>query len=350
MVWLWSLHWVQLLITFLCAILKINGSKIALVVLDLSSIDGMLMVYLYCFPLSSMQKSLKSIYHQNIPKTFSLEKENDDRLSFLELDIFCENGKFVTVYQKKTFSGVHTNFNSFIPETYKTGLIKSLLFRCFSLCSDFMKFHHEINILKSILQENIYLHDFVDNCIKEFFGSVSTPKIVVTTVTKKGLMIVLPYLGKFSLQIRTRINRVMKNKLPHCNFRIVFQTKCKLINFFTFKDKIPVFLRSGIVYKFKCGGCNATYYGKTKRHFKVRMCEHLGVSALTGKRVKGDNDSAIKEHHLFCNHLSGFDNFSILASNNTDFKVTLMDSLLIYRDHPPLNKNRHSLPLELFDD
>ena len=70
-----------------------------------------------------------------------------------------------------------------------------------------------------------------------------------------------------------------------------------------------VFLRSDIVYKCKCGGCNATYYGKTKRHFKVRMCERLGVSALTGKRVKGDNDSVIKEHHLFCNHSSGFDNF-----------------------------------------
>ena len=46
------------------------------------------------------------------------------------------------------------------------------------------------------------------------------------------------------------------------------------------------------------------------------MSEHLGVSALTGKWVKGDNNSAIKEHHLFCNHLSGFDNFSILASKS----------------------------------
>ena len=43
------------------------------------------------------------------------------------------------------------------------------------------------------------------------------------------------------------------------------------------------------------------------------MCEHLGVSAFTGKSVKGHNDSAIKEHHLFCNHSSGFDDFSILA-------------------------------------
>ena len=163
-------------------------------------------------------------------------------------------------------------------------------------------------------------------------------------------MIVLPYLGKLLLQIRTRINRVMQNKLPHCNLRIVFQSKCNLINFFTFKDKIPIFLRSGIVYKFKCSGCNATYYGKTKRHFKVRMCEHLGVSALTGKRVKGDNDSTIKEHYFFCNHSSGFDKFSILARNNNYLKVMLMESLLINRDHPALNKNNRSLPLELFDD
>ena len=80
------------------------------------------------------------------------------------------------------------------------------------------------------------------------------------------------------------------------------------------------------------------------------MCEHFGISALTGKSVKEDNNSAIKGDHLFCNHSSGFDDFSILASNNNDFKVTIMESLLINRDHPSLNKNRHLLPLEHFDD
>ena len=112
--------------------------------------------------------------------------------------------------------------------------------------------------------------------------------------------------------------------------------------FFSFKDRIVVFLRSGIVYKFKCGGCNTTYCGKTNRHFKERRCEHFGIS--TGKRVKGDNDSAIKEHDLFCNYSSGFDNFSILASNDNDFKVN-GESFNLF-----VNKNRHSQPLEHFDD
>ena len=293
-------------------------------------------------------KEYLSSKHLNI--NFSIEKEKDSCLPFLDVNIFRENEKFATnVYRKKTFSGVYTNFKSFIPETYKIGLIKPLLFRRFSLCSDFIKFHHEIDKLKSILYKNSYPRDLIDKCIKEFLDKILTPKPVVSTVPKKQLIITLPYLGKLSLQIRTRINRIMKNKLPYCNVQFVFQTKCKISNFFTFKDKIPLVLRSGIAYKFQCGSCNATYYGKTKRHFKVRMCEHLGISALTGKRVKGDDDSAIKEHLLFCNHKPDFEDFSILATNNNDFKVTLMESLLINRDHPPLNKNKQSLPLELFD-
>ena len=40
---------------------------------------------------------------------------------------------------------------------------------------------------------------------------------------------------------------------------------------------------------------------------------------------------------------------SILATNSNIFRVTLMESLLINRDHPPLNKNKQSLPLKLFD-
>ena len=293
-------------------------------------------------------KEYLSSKHPNI--NFSIEKKKDSCLPFLDVKIFRENEKFATnVYRKKTFSGVYTNFKSFIPETYKIGLIKSLLFRCFSLCSDFIKFHHEIDKLKSILYKNSYPRDLIDKCIKEFLDKILTPKPVVSTVPKKQLIITLPYLGKLSLQIRTRINRIMKNKLPYCNIQFVFQTKCKISNFFTFKDKIPLVLRSGIVYKFQCGSCHATYYGKTKRHFKVRMCEHLGISALTGKRVKGDDDSAIKEHLLFCNHKPDFEDFSILATNNNDFKVTLMESLLINRDHPSLNKNKQSLPLELSD-
>ena len=74
-----------------------------------------------------------------------------------------------------------------------------------------------------------------------------------------------------------------------------------------------------------------TYYGKTKHHFKVRMFERLETSALTGKIVNGDDDSDIKEHLLFYNHWP--EDFSILTTSNSDLKVTVMESLLINKDH-----------------
>ena len=160
-------------------------------------------------------KKYLSSKHPNI--NFSLEKENDGRLSFLDINIFHEKGKFVTNV-KKTFSGVYTNFNSFIPEIYKTGLIESLLCRCFNLSSDFMKFHHEINILKDILYKNSCTRDLVNKCIKNFLAKVLKHKAVVSTVPKNDLMIVLPYLGKLPLQVRTRINRIMKKKAPPLQF------------------------------------------------------------------------------------------------------------------------------------
>ena len=106
-------------------------------------------------------KEYLSSKHPNI--NFSIEKEKDGCLPFLDVNIFRENEKVATnVYRKKTFIGVYKNFKSFIPETYKIDLIKSLLFRCFSLCSDFIKFHHEIDKLKSISYKNSYPRDLID--------------------------------------------------------------------------------------------------------------------------------------------------------------------------------------------
>ena len=46
-------------------------------------------------------------------------------------------------------------------------------------------------------------------------------------------------------------------------------------------------LLSGLVYKCKCGGCNASCYGDAKHHFKVWICEHLvGIYISLKKRWK----------------------------------------------------------------
>ena len=95
------------------------------------------------------------------------------------------------------------------------------------LGSHFIKFHYEIEKFESIL----YLHDLVGKCIKEDLDKILAPKTVVSTVPKKYLVITLTYLGKFSLQMHTRINHILKNNLPYCNIQFekdTQQTKCKI--------------------------------------------------------------------------------------------------------------------------
>ena len=105
--------------------------------------------------------------HPNIKFTF--EHEHNNSFSFLYVKICCENNKLTTsVYRKPTFSGVFTNFKSFIPTVYKFGLVYTLLRRCFNITSSYEIFHNEINALKQILKLNGYPTQFIDRCIKQF--------------------------------------------------------------------------------------------------------------------------------------------------------------------------------------
>ena len=44
---------------------------------------------------------------------------------------------------------------------------------------------------------------------------------------------------------------------------------------FSVKDPVHDGLRSRVVYKFTCTGCNACYVGETTQHFSTRAREHL---------------------------------------------------------------------------
>ena len=115
-----------------------------------------------------VEKFKNYLSKQNKNIKFTLEIEKNGLLSFLDITITRENNKFVSVYRKPTFSGVFTNFESFIPEMHKRGLIETLLHRSFRLCSSYENFHREIETLKSIFKHNNYPQNFVNQCIKKF--------------------------------------------------------------------------------------------------------------------------------------------------------------------------------------
>ena len=136
--------------------------------------------------------------HKNIK--FTSDAENENSISFLDIKIIRGNNKFMSsVYRKPTFSGVFTNFGSFIPKSYKYNLLFTLLHKVFKLCSNFERFHQEIDKLKTIFENNGYPKSFVDFCIKKYLDKVFIKREVVLKASKKELICVLPFLGKESM-------------------------------------------------------------------------------------------------------------------------------------------------------
>ena len=93
-------------------------------------------------------------------------------------------------------------------------------------------------------------------------------------------------------------------------------------------------LHSSLLYKFKCNICN----GKTKHHFRVRTCQHLGITPLTGKKVKSLKESAVFDHIFHMGDNTSFDDFETLIEESDEFRRFLRESLLILSDDPPLNR------------
>ena len=159
-------------------------------------------------------------------------------------------------------------------------MIYILVFRCFSICSNWTIFHNELVFLKDTFLQNGYPILFIDKCFKKFLDRLYLKRSQVLTAEKKTSTLVLPFLGDLSLQTRTKLQKVLKRTLSCAKIQIMFKNQINLSKVFRFKDRLPYDLMSCVTYKFQCGRCNAFYYGETDRHLKVRSGEHIGISPI----------------------------------------------------------------------
>ena len=112
------------------------------------------------------------------------------------------------------------------------------------------------------------------------------------------------------------------------NFKIklVFNS-FKIKNYFLYKDLIPNDLKSYLVYKFTCVNCSFSYVGKTCRHCKTRIEEH----------IKKDNKSHIFKHlHSTATCFGSYDSlcFKIIGKANSKFDLKINDEFVLINNMP----------------
>ena len=140
--------------------------------------------------------------------------------------------------QEKSFSGVYSHFDSFLPSNYKENLLLALIHRCFTICSSFSNFHLEIVKLKDIMKRNSFPSVMIDSCIKKYLDKVmgTVPKNVINPDPPKEILtLVLPFLGKASLKLRKKLRDVFKTTSNKFNLRVVFRASCRMKTFLRFR-------------------------------------------------------------------------------------------------------------------
>jgi hypothetical protein len=184
---------------------------------------------------------------------------------------------------------------------------------------------------------------------RTFLNKVFQPKLLVHTVPKKIIYFCPSFTGTHSVQIRTQIDRLCRAAFPNLDIRFVFRSNKRLSTFFSFKDKIPKALRSGVVYSFTCRCCSGSYVGRqTTRHLHTLVTEHLGITPMTGKQCKNPPQSSSFSHLISTGHTASIDDFKILSSCSDDQECLINESLLISKMKPSLDVQGSSIPLHLF--
>ena len=105
--------------------------------------------------------------HPNI--RFTMEREVDNKLAFL--DVLVNNNPLnlqTSVFRKKTFTGLLTNYFSFTSFSYKMGLVRTLVDRVYKINNSWLGFHKNIKDLTLILHKNLFPVCMVEKVINRY--------------------------------------------------------------------------------------------------------------------------------------------------------------------------------------
>ncbi|XP_037034410.1 uncharacterized protein LOC119073205 [Bradysia coprophila] len=257
-------------------------------------------------PEDKADQILKAFNDYNPHVQFTIEKESNQRISFLELVIIRDGCSIkLDLYHKPSWSGRYMNFESHLPLAYKKNTV-ALLTEKILVLSD-PDFHEQnFQLLRNTLQSNGYPSKLTEDIISKTKLKIAEKDSRSThdPLPAHGLQhdkptAAIPYsrglfesLKSICKEHFTTVGRGDNNVKKYC--------------FSILKDKTVKLEQSNVVYKVTCS-CDAIYIGQTKQKLKRRMYQHK-----YNAKIKNIDHSAITEHAVTLNHEPKWDDVEIL--------------------------------------
>ena len=295
---------------------------------------------------SHADKFLDYLNRQHPSISFTAEKQNDHSLAFLDLLVTYSSGSLVCdIYRKPTFTGLGTSYFSNCCQKFKLNAVSTLVHRAYHLTSNFTLFHTEVNFLKNFFTINGYPLTVFENMVLNFLDKKHSPSPTMLTVPKQQFFFAVPYYNNFSSSQINKLVLTLANFYPHVDFKPSLSNHFTTGSLFRFKDKLPSELLSGLVYKYHCESCNASYVGCTRQRFRARICQHLGISDRTYKPLSSPTFSEPRNLASTCKSAINHNSFKIIASFPS--KLLTFESLFIKQLKPSLNSQSSSVKLHI---
>lgn len=201
---------------------------------------------------------------------FTLEKEIDQSLNFLDLTITRNNEKHdFKIYRKPTYTDTTIHATSNHTKSHKHAAFHAMIHRLVNTPLNKQNYNQELKTIKIIAQNNGYEPKLINNILRKHEQKQTKKLLYAANKKEKYYYKSLPYFGEISEKIARTIEK--QNEKTKIAYRTPLNLG-KLLN--NTKDKIDKSKKSG-VYKLECDQCDEIYIGETGRQFETRYREHI---------------------------------------------------------------------------
>jgi len=101
--------------------------------------------------------------------------------------------------------------------------------------------------------------------VNSFSYRTCHPKPILPSVHKLKFYFKLPYYNHLSSSLANNLVNELSAIYPQVEFIPALSNSSTVGSLFKFKDTVTLELRSGVSYKYSCGGCDANYIGCTRQ-------------------------------------------------------------------------------------
>ncbi|CAF3250684.1 unnamed protein product [Rotaria sp. Silwood2] len=189
--------------------------------------------------------SILNNFHSSIKFTYKIEE--NDKLEFFDVQVIRStiNQCFeTTIYRKPTFTGLLTNWNSYVPIQYKKAIIASMVNRALNICSTYKLLNDEFHEIRSIGSLNNYPMSFIDTIIgiklSQYRNKINDQPIIENNKqtmdnNKKLMYIEIPFVNSLTLGLKNKIKHLTNKTRPDLDIQFFAKPPPSIQAFFQTK-------------------------------------------------------------------------------------------------------------------